>query len=80
MRSDAATLTPVRNQADNLRRMAEVVERQRLSSRQWLAALHHLLNTDHLPPEFSEAAAAVEGADLTWSRLAGFLRRLAERI
>jgi hypothetical protein len=77
--SDMRTVLPAGAQADNLRQMAEVVELRRLNSSQWINSLHQL-PARKLPPEIAEAAAAVEGAGLSWLRLAAFLRRLADRI
>ena len=77
--SDVRAVSPASAQADNLRQMAEVVEHRRLNSGQWIESLRRV-PAPKLPPELCEAAAAVEGAELSWLRLASFLRRLADRI
>jgi len=77
--SDVRAVSPAGAQADNLRQMAEVVEHRRLSSAQWVASVRRASLSDKRP-EILEAAAAVEGTDLSWVRLAAFLRRLADRI
>ena len=77
--SDVRAALPASAQADNLRQMAEVVEHRRLNSSQWLESLRRV-PARQLPSELSEAASAVEGAGLSWLRLASFLRRLADRI
>jgi hypothetical protein len=77
--SELRAVSPASAQADNLRQMAEVVEHRRHTSAQWVESVRRLPARKR-KSEILEAAAAVEGADLSWVRLAAFLRRLADRI
>ena len=77
--SDVRAVSPASAQADNLRQAAEVVEHRRLNSGQWVQSVRRLPARQR-SAEILEAAAAVEGTDLSWVRLAAFLRRLADRI